>query len=104
MRVARERAWLIWLGLVAASLAVLETVAYRTGNPPTLSRCSQRWLGVHPRRQRLFWAAVGALSAASPIYTWHVLSLDRVEASPEPVERFVYVSTATGETWTGAST
>lgn len=103
MRGARERAWLIWLTFVAASLAVLETVAYRTGNPPTLSRCTQRWLGVHPRRQRLFWAAIGALTAASPIYTWHVIRLDRVELS-KPVERFVYVSTATGEAWAGAST
>lgn len=102
MRVARERAWLIWLASVTASLAVLETVAYRTGNPPTLSRCTQRWLGVHPRRQRLFWAAIGALTAASPVYTWHVIRLDR-GVQPGLTERFVYVSTATGETWAGAS-
>ncbi len=77
MCAVRQRAWLYWLAAVAASGAVLETVAYRTDSPPTLSRCTQRWLGVHPRRQRLFWAATGALAVASPAYTWHVLTLDR---------------------------
>lgn len=75
--------WPTWIAAVAVSFGVIETVAYRSGRAPdpadripTLSRCSLRWLGVHPRTR---WALLAwpAFLAAPAVFLVHLFRLDR---------------------------
>jgi hypothetical protein len=84
-RCLRDRSdlvWATWLGSSLATFAVIETVAYRTGRPKTLSRSLCRWLGIYPAT-RWRHASVVAFIAAWLALVVHLETLDR----PLPLRR-----------------
>ena len=76
----RERSdlvWATWLTAVAASFGAIETVAFFTERPQTLSRSLRRWLGIEPRSRRHLLAVgvacVGWLALIAHLETLHEL-------------------------------
>lgn len=77
------RVWAAWLAGVMASFAVLETIAYRWGPFPTLSRALCHWLGLDPRRR----TGPVALLGFAAVWAWlvvhlHLTARPRTEVTP----------------------
>lgn len=80
MRDRSDLTWGIWIGAVLGSFAAIETVAYRTSRPGTLSRSLSRWFGIHPRCRRRY------VSAAAFLGFWLALWV-HLETLPELEKR-----------------
>uniref|UniRef100_UPI003F4975F6 hypothetical protein n=1 Tax=Pseudonocardia sp. CA-138482 TaxID=3240023 RepID=UPI003F4975F6 len=64
--------WASWLGTFLLTFAAVETVAYRTDRPQTLSRCLRRWLGIHPSTRRHYASAAAFLG----FWIWLLVHLE----------------------------
>lgn len=68
MRDRSDLVWGAWIGAVLGSFAAVESIAYRTSRPHTLSRSLRRWFGLDPRCRRRYFSA--AALAGSLLALW----------------------------------
>jgi len=90
-RYLRDRSdllWASWLGAVLASFGAIETVAYFTERPQTLSRSLRRWFGIEPR-SRWHYAAVATFCMGCLALLAHLETLHQLHPAPADTSREV---------------